>query len=155
MSCNIPPEVLRYIELVEADQPKPYCSRQHALVAHIRKVFAEEDIFVDTEQLRKYMGLVKYFPYDQLFPWEEFIVALWNCTYKAPGLPRWSKLFCMVGRGAGKDGLIAAWNVSGGNAAWVEDASGNGYDISLPKIFSPEYATTTPNKDLMGTPVTY
>ena len=107
MSCNIPPEVLRYIELVEADQPKPYCKRQHALVAHIRKVFAEEDIFVDTVQLSKYMGLVKYFPYEQLFPWEEFICALWNCTYKAPGIPRWSKVLAVVGRGAGKDGYIA------------------------------------------------
>ncbi len=48
----------------------------------------------------------------------------------------------------GKDGLIAAWDVSGGNAAWVEDASGNGYDISLPKIFSTEYATTALVKNL-------
>lgn len=107
MSCKIPPEVLRYIELVESDQPKPYCKRQHSLAAYIRRVFETENIFVDTNQLGKYMGLVKYFPYEQLFPWEEFIVALWDCTYKAPGIPRWSKCFCMVGRGAGKDGLIA------------------------------------------------
>ena len=62
---------------------------------------------MDTEQLRHYLGLVKYFPYERLFPWEEFLLALWDCTYRADGRPRWKKLLCMVGRGAGKDGFIA------------------------------------------------
>lgn len=106
MSCNIPPEILRYIELVEADTPRA-CPEQHALAAHIRRVFETEDIYVDTVQLGNYLGLVRYFPYDRLFPWEEFLTALWDCTYTAPGLPRWKTLLCMVGRGAGKDGLIA------------------------------------------------
>ena len=106
MSCNLPPEILTYIELVEADTPRA-CPEQHALVALIRRVFETEDIHVDTDQLRKYMGLVKYFPYGKLLPWEEFLEALWNCTYTADGLPRWDTVLCMVGRGAGKDGLIA------------------------------------------------
>lgn len=106
MSCNIPPEILQYIELVEADTPRA-CPEQHALVALVRRAFEAEDIYVDLEQLRKYMGLVKYFPYGDLLPWEKFIEALWNCTYTAEGLPRWDTVFCMVGRGAGKDGLIA------------------------------------------------
>ena len=105
MSCKIPPEVLEYIELVESGNPRA-CKEQHALVALVRKVFETEDIFVETERLAKYMGLQKYFPYN-LFPWEKFIFALWNCTYKEPGVPRWTKLLCMVGRGAGKDGYIA------------------------------------------------
>lgn len=106
MSCDIPAEVLRYIELVESNEPRA-CSEQHALVAYVRKVFAEEDIYVDLEQQQKYLSLVKYFPYDRLFPWEEFLITLWDCTYKANGLPRWKTLLCMVGRGAGKDGFIA------------------------------------------------
>lgn len=106
MSCKLPPEILRYMELVEADRPRA-CKEQHALVAHIRRCFTEEDLHVDEEQLRKYLGLVKYFPYDSLFPWEEFVLALWDCTYKADGTPRWKTLLCMVGRGAGKDGFIA------------------------------------------------
>lgn len=106
MSCSIPPEVSRYIQSVESDTPRA-CKEQHALVAHIRKCFEEEDIYVDTEQLKKYLGLVKYFPYERLFPWEEFLIALWDCTYWANGLPRWKTLLCMVGRGAGKDGFIA------------------------------------------------
>ena len=59
------------------------------------------------EQLGHYLGLVRYFPYDRLFPWEEFLLTLWDCTYKADGTPRWKTVLCMVGRGAGKDGFIA------------------------------------------------
>lgn len=106
MPCEIPAEVLRYIQAVESDQPKA-CKWQHALVAHVRRCFETEDIHVDTGQLQKYLGLVKYFPFDRLFPWEEFLLALWDCTYRADGLPRWKTLFVMVGRGAGKDGFIA------------------------------------------------
>lgn len=106
MSCEIPAPVLRYIELVEADTPRA-CPEQHALAAYIRRVFATEDIRVDLRQMEKYLGLVKYFPYGRLFPWEEFLETLWNCTYKPDGTPRWKTVLAMVGRGAGKDGLIA------------------------------------------------
>ena len=106
MPCEIPAEVLRYIQAVESDNPKA-CKWQRALVAHVRRCFETEDIHVDTDQLQKYLGLVKYFPFDRLFPWEEFLLALWDCTYRADGQPRWKTLFVMVGRGAGKDGFIA------------------------------------------------
>lgn len=106
MSCSIPPEVSRYLQSVESNTPKA-CKEQHALAAHIRKCFEEEDIYVDTDQLKKYMGLVKYFSFERLFPWEEFLITIWDCTYRADGLPRWKTVFVMVGRGAGKDGLIA------------------------------------------------
>lgn len=106
MSCNLPPEICRYLESVEADTPRA-CPEQHALCAYIRRCFAAEDIRVDTEQLAKYLGLIRYFPFEQLFPWEEFLLALWDCTYKPDGTPRWKTLLCMVGRGAGKDGFIA------------------------------------------------
>lgn len=106
MSCEFPLEVRRYIEQVEANKPRA-CKEQHALVAHIKKCFETEDLHVDAEQLGKYLGLVRYFPYERLFPWEEFLIALWDCTYKADGSPRWKTVLCMVGRGAGKDGFIA------------------------------------------------
>lgn len=106
MSCKLPRAVLNYLEAVEADTPRA-CPEQHALAAHIRKCFADEDIHVDTEQLRRYLSLSRYFPYKQLFSWQEFLIALWDCTYTKEGRPRWKTLFSMVGRGAGKDGLIA------------------------------------------------
>lgn len=106
MPCEIPKEVLGYLESVEQDRPRA-CREQHALAAYVRRVFAQEDVYVDREQLGHYLGLVKYFPYDRLFPWEEFLLTLWDCTYKADGTPRWKTVLCMVGRGAGKDGFIA------------------------------------------------
>lgn len=106
MSCEIPEQVEAYLQLVESDQPRA-CPEQHALAAYVRRVFAQEDILVDTEQLGHYLGLAKYFPFQELFPWEEFVLALWDCTYRADGAPRWKTLLAMVGRGAGKDGLIA------------------------------------------------
>lgn len=106
MSCELPRAVLNYLEAVEADTPRA-CPEQHALAAHIRKCFADEDIHVDTEQLRRYLSLSRYFPYKQLFSWQEFLITLWDCTYTTEGRPRWKTLFSMVGRGAGKDGLIA------------------------------------------------
>lgn len=106
MPCEIPKEVLGYLESVEQDRPRA-CREQHALAAYVRRVFAQEDVYVDREQLGHYLGLVRYFPYDRLFPWEEFLLTLWDCTYKADGTPRWKTVLCMVGRGAGKDGFIA------------------------------------------------
>lgn len=105
MTCKIPPEILEYIELVESGSPRA-CPEQHALVSLVRRAFETEDLRVNTEQLQNYLGLQKYFSF-QLFPWEKFLIALWDCTYRADGWPRWKTLFCMVGRGAGKDGLIA------------------------------------------------
>ena len=106
MSCNIPPEILEYIEQVENNAPRA-CKEQHALVALIRRVFATENIYVDTERMQKYFGIARYFPYDRLFPWQTFALGLWLCTYRKDGSPRFKTLFAMVGRGAGKDGVIA------------------------------------------------
>ena len=38
MSCNLPPEVSRYLESVETDTPRA-CPEQHALAAYIRRCF--------------------------------------------------------------------------------------------------------------------
>lgn len=105
MSCEIPPEVLEYIQLVESGSPRA-CPEQHALVALVRRAFETEELRVETGRLEKYLGLQKYFPFT-LFPWEKFLFTLWNCTYTAQGRPRWKTVLCMVGRGAGKDGYIA------------------------------------------------
>ena len=106
MSTRIPAEVLDYLKRVESGTPR-VCKDQIAFAAYIRRVFREEKLIIDRKRLTDYMGLLKYFPYDRLYPWERCLFALWNCTYSAPGRPRWSTLFCMVARGAGKDGFIA------------------------------------------------
>lgn len=106
MSCNIPPEILEYLELVESG-PWRVCEEQKALAKLIRKSFETEDICVDAVQLENYLKLEKYFPF-KLFPWEKFLIALWDCTYwRDSRLPRWPDTLCFIGRGGGKDALIA------------------------------------------------
>lgn len=105
MSCEIDPHILGYLEQVENGIA---CEEQKALAAYVRNCFATEEIYTDTEQLEKYLGLARYFHFEKLFPWEEFLIALWDCTYwRETGRPRWKIVFCMIGRGAGKDGFIA------------------------------------------------
>lgn len=106
MSCDLPREVLEYLELVESGAHR--VSRyQTTLTAHIRRAFREEDLRFDAEKCARYCGMAKYFPFRELLPWEKFVVALWDCTFRADGLPRWKTAFVMIGRGGGKDGLIA------------------------------------------------
>ena len=107
-SCELPAAVKEYIELVE-NGPHRVCKEQTALVQHIRKCFETESLYFEQDKFDRYMRLAKYFPFKELFPWERFLVALWDCTYKDSSLlqTRWKTLFCMVGRGSGKDGLIA------------------------------------------------
>lgn len=104
---NCSPEIERYIEAVEKEEIKTD-KEQKALVRHIRWCFENEDIYVNKEQLKNYLSLKKYFTFEVLFPWQVFITALHLCTYWADSdTPRWTDLFCLLGRGAGKDGTIA------------------------------------------------
>lgn len=103
MNCK---EILDYIELIEKNEPRA-CKEQHALVKFVRKVFDTEDLTVNSDQLEKYTGMARYFSFGELFPWEKFLMALWDCTYTKDGEPRFDTLFFMGGRGSGKDAFIA------------------------------------------------
>ena len=93
MSCKLNPHILEYIELVENGIA---CEEQKALAAHVRKCFETEEIYVDTEQLEKYLGLAKYFSFEKLFPWEEFLIALWeDCVCHGGAWRREGRLYCI------------------------------------------------------------
>lgn len=110
-SCDINPHILRYMNMVESGELRA-CKDQFALCRHVRNAFIEEDIYTDADQLEHYLGLSKYFGYDKVFEWQEFVFALHLCTYRQEdGMPRWPDMFCMQGRGAGKDGTIAMESV--------------------------------------------
>ncbi len=142
MTCKMPPEVLEYIEQVE-NGPYLACQEQHALAAHIRKCFETEAIHVDAIQLANYLKLEKYFPY-RLFPWEKFLTALWDCTYwDDTGLPRWDTVFCMIGRGAGKDGYLS-FNSMCSISPYCESPR---YDVDI--CANLEEQATRPLKDLV------
>lgn len=107
MTSKINPYVLRYLEQIESDTPRA-SKDLHLLAAHVRRCFETEELYTDNEQLEKYLGLAKYFPYETLFTWEEFCIALHLCTFKKKDdRPRWPHLFLLLGRGAGKDGFMA------------------------------------------------
>lgn len=99
--------IQEWIDIVE-NKTYAVCEEQELLIRHIKWCFENEDIFIDEEQLERYISLSKYFPYEEIFPWQKFVIGLHDCTYwRDTGLPRWPDLFCMIGRGAGKDGTIA------------------------------------------------
>jgi phage terminase large subunit-like protein len=106
------PHIQRFVDAVESGDLRT-SKEVKALVEHIKWCFANEDIYVNDEQADHYLSLAKYFPFDEIFPWQEFVIVLHDCTYYTDsGLPRWPDLFCMIGRGAGKDGTIALESVA-------------------------------------------
>lgn len=94
------------MRLVETGKVRS-CERQKKLCAYVRNVFATEELIIDTERIDKYAGFLRFFPFDKLFPWEWFLLTLFLCVFKKDGEPRWDELICIVGRGAGKNGLIS------------------------------------------------
>lgn len=95
-----------YITMVRSADPYPYCKWQHKLCDFVEKVFETENVYVDEEQLEKYLALQKYFDY-RLLPWELFVFTLHICTYTEQGYLRFPYCFVNVGRGAGKNGLLS------------------------------------------------
>ena len=126
-TCNLSRHLTPFIELVETEKIKTD-KEIKALVKHIRWCFENENIFVDDELADKYLGMAKYFPFDQVFPWQEFVITLHDCCfYQDSAIPRWPDLFCMIGRGAGKDGTIALES-----AALASPYNGiKGYDVDI------------------------
>lgn len=98
-------EIDEYLALVRSS-PEQMCREQLQLADHIERCFQTEELRVDTEQLRRYLGLIRHFPYS-LLKWEKFVFALHNCVYDADGELRWPELVIVVGRGAGKNGYLA------------------------------------------------
>lgn len=107
MNYKFPPEVQEWIDIVEGNT-YACCKEQKLLIKHIKLCFEKDDIYIDLEQLENYMKICsRYIPF-KLLPWQKFIIALHDCTYwSKTNEPRWSDLFCEMGRGNGKDGMIS------------------------------------------------
>ena len=104
MSCNCR-EIDEYIAFVRSGVVKQ-CKEQYLLCDLIERIFQNEELFIDKEQLKQYLSYEKYFPY-KLLPWERFCFTLHNCVYQQDGQLRFPNLFILVGRGAGKNGYLA------------------------------------------------
>lgn len=97
-----------YIDLVRSGKIE-VCQDQLLLCDFVERVFATEDVYVDEDQLEKYLNLQKHFPF-QLYEWERFCFTLHNCTYRKDGQLRFPDLLILVGRGAGKNGYLSFEN---------------------------------------------
>lgn len=97
-----------YIDVVRGGDV-PVCKEQILLCDMIERAFANEKLFVDSEQLERYLKNEKYFPF-KLFKWELFCFALHNCVYRSDGQLRFPQLVVMVGRGTGKNGYLSFEN---------------------------------------------
>lgn len=118
--------ITEYMRMVETGRVRS-CERQKKLMAYVRRVFAEEELFIDTERLEKYEGMLAFFPFHELFPWEWFVFTLFMCTFRADGQPRWDELIAVLGRGAGKNGFISF-------ISWCLMTKANGipfYDVNI------------------------
>ncbi len=105
MSCNINEHLQEYIDIVEQGTVRT-CEEQKKLVAMVKRIFETETLRVDAIQIEKYLSYQKYFPFE-LFAWEKFCFILHNCVFKTDGTPRFSDLFALMGRGAGKNGYLS------------------------------------------------
>ncbi len=98
-------EVQAYIDIVRSGEV-PVCREQTLMCDFLEDVLKNEDVYFDTEQLKRYLSFQKYFPY-KLLPWELFCFAVHNTLYKSDGQLRFPVLVIVVGRGAGKNGYLA------------------------------------------------
>ena len=122
---KLPKELQAYIDLVRSGEYE-FCKDQLAICKYVEKRFINESIYVDTDQLKRYLSQEKYFPF-KLLPWEKFIFTIHNCTYSAPGILRWPVLFVLVGRGAGKNGYMAFESF-----CWTTPINGvKGYNVDI------------------------
>lgn len=100
------PEITTYLDMIEHDEEYPVCKEQKMLGNFVKNVFETEKLSINREQLSKYLGYQKYFPY-KLFEWEIFMFTLHNCVYREDGLLRFPEAFLYMGRGGGKNGYLS------------------------------------------------
>lgn len=72
----------------------------------VKKAFETEELIVEEERYVAYLAIGEAM-YGKAIPWEKFLLAISLCVYTKDHQPRWDEIFCMLGRGNGKDGFIA------------------------------------------------
>lgn len=100
------PQITEYLRLVETGKVKA-CDRQKKFCAYVRRVFANEELIIDTERIERYGKYLRYFPFERFFAWEWCLFVLFTCVFRKDGTPRWTDMVCFIGRGGGKNGFIA------------------------------------------------
>lgn len=80
-------------------------------VAIISREFSDHNVEIDLNLYDKYLKIGHLF-FESVFPFQSFALAMSLCTfYRGTSRARWNKLFDLMGRGCGKDSLIAWFGV--------------------------------------------
>lgn len=90
------------------DNPDDYCEYQHKLVKYlVNHIFQYDGVYFEPNYPADCFKFEKYFPFN-LVPWQKFALALEHgIRDKETGHKFFSKIFIMVGRGAGKNGMVS------------------------------------------------
>lgn len=99
-------DVVGYIEAVESGKEiaNEDIKKQCRLV---KTALDTEDLILEAERYDKYIGVAQAM-YKVVFPWERFLIGVSLCIYDSKHQPRWHEIMVMIGRGNGKDGIIAS-----------------------------------------------
>lgn len=103
------PEIESYVKAVLKKQVR--ASKELILACKlIKEEFESGSIWTDTDLLDKYLK-IGYLFFNDIFPYQKFLTAIYLCTfYKGTRKARWRKILIVMGRGNGKDGMIAWWS---------------------------------------------
>lgn len=118
----------------------------------IKEEFENGNIYIDTFLYDKYIKIGHLF-FSELYDWQMFATAICLCTfYKGTKRARWNKVLIVVGRGNGKDGMIAWWSCCltsayHGIQRYDIDIIANNMDQSLRPILDIKYMATERNKE--------
>lgn len=102
-------DAYKYLQSV-INKKIPVSKEMYAQCQIIDKEFKSGNIEVNLSLYEKYIK-IGYLFFDEIFDWQKFATCVCLCTfYKGTNRTRWRKVLIIVGRGNGKDGLIAWWS---------------------------------------------
>ncbi|WP_338020617.1 terminase TerL endonuclease subunit [Alkalihalobacterium alkalinitrilicum] len=78
------------------------------LIKYVKAKLDREDVYINGDEINEAIeNIEKYFPF-KLLPWQKFITAFVVGVFYEDGSLVFNEFFIMMGRGAGKNGFIAA-----------------------------------------------
>lgn len=96
-----------YINQVESGKIKT-SKEIKLLIKYVKTKLDQDDVYIDDNEINEAIeNIEKYFPF-KLLPWQKFITAFVVGVFYNDGSLVFNEFFIMMGRGAGKNGFIAA-----------------------------------------------
>lgn len=97
----------RYIDKVKSSKIK-VSKEVHQLINYLEEILSRKDVYVDHDEINEAIkNIEKYFPF-RLLEWQKFVTAFVVGVFYDDGSLVFNEFFLMMGRGAGKNGFIAA-----------------------------------------------